>query len=305
MTCKMEQRQLTFSFEQTRAIDLVSYLAGIGYHPVKIRGNDFWYLSPLRKESTPSFKINRRINRWYDFGSGSGGSIIDFGMAYYGCSLADFMQQLWGTLHLKPLPLAASLVSEVASDKITVLKSIPLTSSLLVGYLVQRKIPLDIAEPFCKQVHFRVGRRSFWAIGFQNDCGGYELRNTWFKGSSSPKAITSIRRNQDTLCIFEGFFDFLSFLVLFPAKVSSADFLILNGLSLFEKARPVMEPYPSIKLFLDNNPAGKVASTYALSLGSQFQNQDHLYDGYDDLNDLLCNKPFFAGANGDGSIRPP
>ncbi len=48
-------------------------------------------------------------------------------------------------------------------------------------------------------------------MGFKNNFGGFELRNKYFKGSSSPKEITLISNNSpDRLNVFEGFMDFLS-----------------------------------------------------------------------------------------------
>ena len=67
------------SIQDAKQIDLVNYLEKLGYEPRKIRNHDYWYLSPLRDENTPSFKVNRNINCWYDFGLGEGGTIIDFG----------------------------------------------------------------------------------------------------------------------------------------------------------------------------------------------------------------------------------
>ena len=59
-----------------KSIPLAAYLSGLGFLPVKRRGTDLWYLSPLRKETRASFKVNTRLNTWYDFGIGRGGNII-------------------------------------------------------------------------------------------------------------------------------------------------------------------------------------------------------------------------------------
>ena len=47
--------------ERLRQLDLVTYLENIGHEPlhVKKNGTEYWYLSPLRNESTASFKVNR------------------------------------------------------------------------------------------------------------------------------------------------------------------------------------------------------------------------------------------------------
>jgi hypothetical protein len=35
---------------EAKKIDLVTYLSNLGFEPTKIRGNDYWFLSPLRSE---------------------------------------------------------------------------------------------------------------------------------------------------------------------------------------------------------------------------------------------------------------
>jgi len=72
-----------FSIQQAKQIDIVEYLEKLGYRPQNIRNNDYWYLSPLRQEKEPSFKVNRKLNMWYDHGLGKGGSLIDFGILFY------------------------------------------------------------------------------------------------------------------------------------------------------------------------------------------------------------------------------
>ena len=84
----MKAEQNISSYKEAKQIDLVEYLSGLGFKPAKIRGNNYWYLSPLRDEKTPSFKIDRKINCWYDHGIGKGGNLVDFGMVYFNCSSA-------------------------------------------------------------------------------------------------------------------------------------------------------------------------------------------------------------------------
>ncbi len=55
------------NIKEAKQIRLVEYLRIAGYHPVNVRGNQYWYLSPLREERSPSFKINDNLNEWYDF----------------------------------------------------------------------------------------------------------------------------------------------------------------------------------------------------------------------------------------------
>ena len=79
---------------EAKQIDLVDYLAALGHRKQKIRNKDYWYLSPLREEKTPSFKVNRSLNAWYDHGIGKGGNLIDFGILYFNCTVSDLLKHL-------------------------------------------------------------------------------------------------------------------------------------------------------------------------------------------------------------------
>src|SRR5579875_1016745 len=75
-------------------IGIVQYLAQLGFQPKRISGHHYWYLSPFREEKTASFKVNTKINCWYDFGEGSGGTLKDFNIRYFQCSVREFLQRL-------------------------------------------------------------------------------------------------------------------------------------------------------------------------------------------------------------------
>lgn len=81
---------------RARHIDIVDYLASLGHFPDPRRSRhpDYWYHSPLRNEKTPSFKVNRKLNVWYDHGTGEGGNLIDFGIRYHRCTVAELLQIL-------------------------------------------------------------------------------------------------------------------------------------------------------------------------------------------------------------------
>src|SRR3954463_16486244 len=100
------------SISEARQMDIVEYLEKLGYQPEKIRNNDYWYLSPLRNEKTASFKVNRKLNAWYDHGIGKGGNIIDFGILYHRCTVSELLQRLQkidGPFFFFPPPLLDGL----------------------------------------------------------------------------------------------------------------------------------------------------------------------------------------------------
>lgn len=124
-------REQRLSLEKVKEIDMVVYLSKLGYEPSKIRNADYWYLSPLREEKIPSFKINRKLNRWYDHGSGNGGNIIDFAILYNNCTVGEFLQNLSGNFssHQPVFHQAEQLNTE---KKINILKDCSISSFALL-----------------------------------------------------------------------------------------------------------------------------------------------------------------------------
>ncbi len=288
---------------EAKQIDLVDFLEILGHKPEKVRNNDHWYQSPLRQEKTPSFKVNRQLNVWFDHGTGEGGNLVDFGIRYFKCSVAEFLQRLSSmkeqSFSFHPYPHSPAGEKKEASNdlgKIVVLGSRNLTDPRLLEYLESRKIPLHIARQFCEQVDFQLYSKKYTAIGFKNDSGGYELRNQYFKGSSTPKEPRLILQNgTKDLAVFEGFFSFLSFQTIQESggkdlpdlSTIQADALILNSVSFFEKSREKMEQYPNIHLFLDRDQMGIKCTEKALQWSSKYIDQSRYYQRFKDLNEYL------------------
>jgi hypothetical protein len=282
------------SCREAKQKDLVEYLAEIGYHPNFVKGDDHWYVSPLRVENTPSFKVNKRLNLWFDHGIGKGGNLIDFGILYYQCSVRELLGNL-GSISSFQQQIPRSfdqLKIQPASNHspIQIMTIKPIESSELFAYLTRRKIPVELAHDYCRQVDFKLHEKQISALGFRNSSGGYELRNTNFKGCSSPKDFTFLDRCYDQVAVFEGFFSFLSFHALKFDECRLTNFLVLNSLSLLEKARSQLENHRQINLFLDNDRAGRQSTTRALGWGSQYQDRSYQFAPYKDLNDFVQEK---------------
>jgi hypothetical protein len=296
----MNFREQGLSLEEIRELDMVNYLASLGHEPQKIKKNgvDYWYLSPLRNEGEASFKINRQMNRWYDHGMGKGGNLIDFGLLYFKCSFREFMDRFGTGFSLEQptaLPFINQGVCNEKAQKLIILKDGPLYAYPLVHYLHERRIPLSIAEQFCRQVSYQLDGRNYYGVGFKNNAGGFEIRNSYSKLSSSPKDITSIGKGSEEVHIFEGFMDFLSFKTIHQDDpMTKSDCLILNGASMFEKGRAAIANYASKRLWLDRDTTGLAYTQYALSLKEGYRDESGLYHKHKDLNDWLRNKRLAA-----------
>lgn len=286
----MNFRNKRLSVSEAKEIDIVHFLADLGYEPSKIRNNDYWYFSPLRDEKTPSFKVNRKLNRWYDHGLGKGGNLVDFAILYHGCSVSEFLQNLSGNLSLQKPSLQQSITRPELENQIKILGDFILSSTALLRYLQQRRIPIDIADRYCREVRYELNGKVYYGIGFKNDLGGFEIRNPYFKASSSPKGITTIDNSAGEVIVFEGFTDFLSFKAIHQQDPEDRfDFVVLNSVSFFETARPFLENHNTIRLYLDRDATGQNCSRYALSLSSKYKDESSLYQNHKDFNDWLVN----------------
>lgn len=278
------------SVSEAKTMDMVDYLSTLGYEPAKIRNNDYWYLSPFRDEQTASFKINRSKNQWYDHGLGKGGNFVDFGIAYHKCSVSELLDKLSNGFSFQQPLIQKGTIADIPDPKIKVLEDFALSSYALLQYLEQRRIPIAIADKYCREVRYELTGKIYYGIGFKNDLGGFELRNPYFKASSSPKGITSFDNGANEVIVFEGFTDFLSFKSIHRNEPENRfDFVVLNSVSFFETARPFMEKHQSIRLYLDRDNTGQNCSRYALSLNNKYKDESSLYQSHKDLNDWVVN----------------
>ena len=283
---------MALSYSEAKKIAIQDYLSNLGFEPYKIRGIDYWYRSPFRNERNASFKINTKLNVWYDHGSDEGGNILDLGVKLHQCTVAEFLERLSnGDLPVNQVSFHQPVIPE---SKVEILSAQSLKRADLIEYINSRGLKKELADKYCKEIDFRIGSKSYNAIGFQNNSGGYELRNRWFKGSSSPKDVTLINNDSPKLCVSEGFFDFLSVLQInkegFNSIVDHSDFLILNSLSFIKRAIPILQSHQEVVLFLDNDLAAKKAKENLRANGISFQDASSLYSPYKDVNKFLVEK---------------
>lgn len=271
-----------------KTIPIADFLRRLGHAPVAQMGRELIYFAPYREEHRPSFRVNAEKNVFYDFGTGCGGDIFklagefihsgDFkAQAKY---IADSMNM---QLPIKEHPSFVSQPSEPVFQNVEVSK---LESPSLLRYLAQRGIPKEIAQKYCVKVDYQLRGKNYYAIGFENNAHGYELRSAFFKGSFPPKHITHIANGNARCNVFEGFIDFLSAEKL--GYNDGNDSLILNSVSNLYKALPFLSEYPLILCYLDNDTAGREAlSKLQKEFGDRVADKSSLYPDHKDLNDYL------------------
>lgn len=168
-----------------------------------------------------------------------------------------------------------------------------LSSPALIAYLQERGINIELAKRECKELRFENNGKTYFAIGFPNIAGGYEVRNRNFKGCFAPKDITHIRQQGEprTACyLFEGFMVYLSFLTVrvrnnpkYP-RLDTQDYIILNFVSNLAKVENILAAYTRIGCFLDNDTAGRNAcKNLQAKFGERLLDKSLYYREYKDL----------------------
>ena len=256
-----------------------------GYAPARVQGIHYWYYSPLRNESTPSFKVNTERNQWYDFGSGEHGDIIDLVCALHRCTISEAIRLLSGAKQVAHQEFSFGGERKISERKLEILSAQPLTNPYLLRYFAERGISLSIANRYCSEIRYNNTNRTYYAIGFANDAGGWEIRSPYFKGCIAPKAITTISKGTDILQIFEGFMDFLSWQTLNPS--STCDTIVLNSLALLPRIQEKIKGYKQVESFLDNDDAGRKSFEVLKQFYPHVIDGSVRYGAHKDLNEWL------------------
>ena len=245
-----------------KSISIRDFLKNQNAYPVKEYSAYGMYISPFRNEETASFKVDYRANLWHDFGSGEGGSIIDLIMKMQQCNFIQAIEFLEKHINQNvktyQRPYISTNVSISANNSLSITAIQPLENPKLLAFLQSRKINLETAKAFCKEIHYQIGGRSYFTLGFPNDAGGYELRNLQFKGCVPPKEISTFDKKTPTVHLFEGFMDYLSLLTM-QARQADVSAVVLNSITNLEKALPFLSKHEKINAFFDNDEAGKQA----------------------------------------------
>lgn len=277
--------------KQFNSIKLEEVLASLGYLPTKQNEKEAWYLNPFGTETQASFKLDKKLNLWYLHSEGIGGNNTYFMMKYQNNSVKEVLE--WAEKQ--------NFSSFQPQNDIHLQKSIPnyqitkiteFQNENLKNYLHQRGLSQNV-YPFIKEVHFTIRDKKLYAVGFENLSGGWELRNSFYKGSLLKKDISIINLNNYqeknmNVVVFEGFFDALSFVEM--KRFFEGDLLVMNSISLLNKTKEHLKNYSDIHLFLDNDKAGESCKNEILKSFPEAKDHSKTYFPHKDLNDYLLSR---------------
>ncbi|MFC4686917.1 toprim domain-containing protein [Epilithonimonas pallida] len=269
-------------------VGIRAVLESFALFPAKENRRTALYFALDREEKIPSLSVDFIKNNAFDFGTGKSYDVISIVQQIKKCSVSEALKYLSALdLSFDPGQLPVEIQSE-ASYRILKIKEI--RHPALIQYLKSRKVLEQ--KHLLKEIEYEFYGRNYFGIGFKNNSGGFEVRNSYTKLCLGPKDITLVQeRSEPTaeIAVFEGFFDYLTFRNLENRFNSSCDCLILNSTAMLFKAEHLLKEYRKILLFLDNDENGK---SVALKIRNEYHNVEDcslIYHGYKDLNEWLIN----------------
>ncbi|KUY30685.1 toprim domain-containing protein [Elizabethkingia ursingii] len=279
--------------KQFNTVALDEILNLLGHHPAKENEKEAWYINPFSGEKTASFKYDKYRNKWYLFSEAVGGNNTDFIQKYFNYTLPEVLQwakkQNFSSFYEQTLFKKSEPNYRI--DNISGLQNLNLQQ-----YLQERGLSPYIYK-YLKEVHFTIGNKNLYAIGFKNLSEGFELRNSFYKGSLLKKDIsvigignslsTQMPQNKN-IAVFEGFMDALSFIELH--KFYSGNILVMNSIALLKKTMDYLKDYSEIDLYLDNDKAGIKCTAEIIKSYPGAKGHSKEYRDFKDYNEFLLHQ---------------
>lgn len=230
--------------------DLV--MAGfLKYEGINGKDHFFGFLS----QRTGSIAVDERANVWYDHSAGIGGDILEAVQVFENKTFPQSVQRLSGA---PPERVIAPTNKPQSVSKIEIESIKKISHPALVNYIEARGLEQEDITAFAKEVHWRNKGKSYFAVGFPNESGGWVLRSSIFKGNILGGGISiQILGKPERIKVFEGWFDFLSYLKLTGATDFKA--IILNSTAnlSYRLMLDILRENEIVDLYLDNDATGE------------------------------------------------
>jgi DNA primase len=263
-------------------VDIQTVLESFNIFPVKKNSKNAFYFAIDRKEKRPSLCVDFVKNKAFDFGTGKNYDVVSIVQQLNQCSVSEALEYL-----KKFIPVNSLNINRNESDKnYEILEVKEIEHPALIQYLKSRKVFEQ--RNLVKEIYYQVNGKNYFGIGFYNNSAGIEIRNKYSKICLGKKDVTCIknpRSEKKEVCIFEGFFDFLTNLNLPNAPDSISDYLILNSTAMFFKIEEELKQYCKIVLFLDNDLSGKTLAENIIRNYKNVEDCSMLYRDFGDLNE--------------------
>lgn len=276
--------------EAKQKISIRMLLESLNVIPSKENGRSAFYFALDRDERTPSLYVDYIKNTAFDFGTGLKYDIISIVTQIKKCSVSDALNFLESID--KEFKCANYLSTGKHKEQSYMINKVcSVQHPALIQYLDSRRV-LEQSD-LVREVHYQINNRAYFGIGFQNNSGGFEIRNQYAKICLGKKDITLHKNSlnsENEIVVFEGFFDYLSYKKMMKDKKDYPDFLILNSTSMLFKAQSLLSDYKKISLFFDNDKGGENAKKTIAGTYDNVEDCSFLYRNFNDFNAWLSSE---------------
>ena len=285
--------------ETIKGIPIADYLEWLDHKPNSKKGRELWYEAFWRDgDNQKNVHVDTLHNRWYDYKEGVGGGIIDLAMKINHCNKHQALLELSKLAENKNYKPAEPEKYQPNLDRYDKTESGIIVREVrdvyyypIKNYIQERGISLEVANRYCKEIRYSFGSDGSLAfgLGFPLSNGGWAIRNKNFKGCTRQDISVFKHGNpDDSVLVFEGFFDFLSFVELYGNP--TLFIICLNSVSNIKKAYPYFERTKRIYLCLDNDETGhKTVADISATYPDKVIDKSGHYSPFKDFNEYLMN----------------
>lgn len=282
------------TFEEAKNVSLVDLCTQLGGKCVRVNKSQNYALfhAPYREDRHPSLTVNLATNRWRDLAEDVGGDAVDLVRRKFESMSArqalDYLADDHLGIKIAPIKKENTCMAQPCI--------VPLENRVLLHYVESRGISPALAKRYCLEAHkVSSSGRAYYTLAFPSRSGGYELRNSGFKGAAGPKDISVLGTGNNFL-FFEGIFDFLSHQQMYGYQ-HNATYVVLNSTTMADRAADyvvsrVVSANVSyvVELWLDNDLAGRTAAAVIQDRIPSALDMSHIYADFADLNEFLIYK---------------
>lgn len=285
-------------------VSIVDFLQRLGFEPKKKSGHEFLYHSPIRdSDSVPSFTVNDTDGKWYDHGEGKGGNIIDLSILLFKeidiKNIVGKINSMYSGLDVGSYDLHVKYKDEpkekVKKHEIINLKQLG-NNFAISSYLESRGILQEaVRSGLFEEVYYdfideKNQRTRYFAAGWKNDSGGYDLRNNYSKICIDKKDILTVKGNGQRFVLFEGMMNYLSAIALKEIRHQD-NAIILNTTAFTDRVIDILKrsEIKQPEIYFDNGKGGRKFTALIETEIPGALDKSYLYTGFDDFNEKHMN----------------
>ena len=277
-------------------INIVDYFATIpklGFtHKI---GNEFYFGDS--SQATGSIAVNSSTGLFFDHQVGKGGNLIEAIKVFEFKTYIEALERLFNSTFETVKNKFNAVLKPISDNKMQMLGQTILSHPALFNYTRKRGISDKIAIKNLKQVHYSStsddGKpMAYFGLGWKNQSDSFVVRNPLIKMNIGTSDISTIKGKNSDFIVFEGYFDYLSYLQISESKGNPVDenVVVLNSTNNTQKAIDTIFKHLKtdsvVHCFLDNDKAGDKA-TKLFKEKFEVVDMREQYLKFNDLNDYL------------------